>query len=140
MKGQSHMTDHPHQYHQLFSGHAWLYRNTRPRYPAELFEFIAEQVSLRRRAWDCGAGNGQASLGLAEYFTEVYATDVSEKQIRHGIQKSNIRYSVQPAEKTDFPGGHFDVVVVAQAFHWFQRDRFFEEVRRVSAEGAHLYV
>lgn len=53
------------------------------------------------------------------------------QQIAHAIAAPGVRYSVQPAEATDFAPESFDAVCVAQALHWFDVDRFFAEVQRV---------
>lgn len=115
----------------LFSDRADLYASARPRYPDELFRFIATIAPGTERAWDCGAGNGQAAVSLARYFALVSASDPSEQQIAHALPADRVIYSVQPAETTDFPAASFDAVCVAQALHWFDPSAFFGEVRRV---------
>lgn len=122
----------------LFSEGAGHYAVARPTYPDALFDFVAARAPLRRRAWDCGTGNGQAAVSLATRFDAVAATDPSAEQIRHAAPVSNIAYSVQPAEHTDFPDGSFDAICVAQALHWFSIDEFFREARRVAVPGALL--
>jgi ubiquinone/menaquinone biosynthesis C-methylase UbiE len=119
----------------LFSDKSDLYAATRPQYPQNLYDFIASCVSNRERVWDCGAGNGQASVAIAEYFSEVHATDVSDRQIANAIPKNNVFYSVQSAEKTNFPNAYFDAVIVAQALHWFDLNLFWSEVKRVLKKG-----
>ena len=119
----------------LFSDRSDLYAAARPQYPQDLYEFLASCVDTKERAWDCGAGNGQASVAIAEYFREVYATDISKSQIANAIPKNNVFYSVQPAEKTNFPNGYFDAVTVAQALHWFDIESFWAEVKRVLKKG-----
>lgn len=119
----------------LFSDKSDLYAAARPQYPHNLYEFLASRVDNRERVWDCGAGNGQASVAIAKYFREVYATDISDRQIANAIAKDNVFYSVQPAEKTNFPDAYFDAVIVAQALHWFDLDRFWSEVKRVLKKG-----
>jgi SAM-dependent methyltransferase len=118
-------------YLDLFSEKAGLYASARPVYPDALFRFVASIAEQHDRVWDCGAGNGQASIGLAQHFVVVEATDASEQQIVNHIPHGRVRYSVQPAENTDFPTAHFDAVCVAQALHWFDFDRFYPEVQRV---------
>ena len=115
----------------LFSEKADLYASARPKYPADLFSFVASIAPTRGRAWDCGAGNGQAAIGLAKYFTSVEATDASAQQIESAIACDGVHYSVQPAEETTFPAASFDAVCVAQALHWFDFNRFYPEVWRV---------
>jgi len=120
----------------LFSDKASLYAAARPRYPDELFDFIASQAPSHNSAWDCGTGNGQAATSLSRYFSTVVATDPSEEQITHAIPAHNVCYSVQSAEGIDFPDSAFEAVCVAQALHWFHFDAFFAEVRRVAVPGA----
>lgn len=115
----------------LFSQGSDRYAAARPRYPQELYQFLSSVANQHDRVWDCGAGNGQAAIGLAEFFREVLATDVSEQQIAHALPSEKVQYSVQPAEATNFPNHFFDMVVVAQALHWFDFDRFWLEVKRV---------
>ena len=115
----------------FFSEKADLYAAARPRYPQYLYEFLASLLNSRQRVWDCATGNGQAAIDLADYFSEVYATDVSVQQINHAMPKTNVDYSVQPAEETNFPDAYFDAVIVAQALHWFDLERFWLEVKRV---------
>lgn len=122
----------------LFSDGSRQYAAARPTYPDALFDFVASQAPGRRRAWDCGTGNGQAAVSLARRFDEVAATDPSGEQIRHAQQAANIVYSVQPAEHTSFAAASFDAICVAQALHWFRLDAFFEEARRVARPGALL--
>jgi len=126
------MTLHPHQY---FSDKSDLYAQARPTYPDQLFEFLRDQCRETGRAWDCGTGSGQAAVALAKYFRRVDATDVSPEQISNAAAHPAVSYSVQPAEKTDFPGAAFDLVTVAQALHWFDFTRFWPEVRRTLKPG-----
>ena len=60
-----------------FSGVAGAYAGLRPRYPDRLFAWLAEFVDRRELAWDCGTGNGQAAVALADYFERVIGTDAS---------------------------------------------------------------
>jgi len=49
-----------------FSGVASRYADFRPHYPAELFDYLATLVPRNSLVWDCAAGNGQATLDLAQ--------------------------------------------------------------------------
>lgn len=121
-----------------FSNQAGGYARYRPSYPEALYTFVLEQVAHRHRAWDCGTGNGQVAARLAESFDEVYATDISEQQLAHAIQKPNIRYQVSRAEQTTLPDQSVQLITIAQALHWFDFDHFYQEVHRVAAPGAVL--
>lgn len=118
-----------------FSGHAAAYASYRPGYPPELFRALAALPLERRLAWDAGTGNGQAAIGLAGHFEKVIATDPSAQQLEHAVPHPRIEYRVAPAEHSGLPTGAVDLVAAAQAFHWFDFDRFFAEARRVLAPG-----
>ncbi len=119
------------KHRQLFNDKSDQYAQSRPHYPKELYAFLASCCENTQNAWDVACGNGQAAVDLAKYFAEVHATDVSEQQIAHAIPNPGVRYSVQPAEKTNFAEDQFDLVSVAQALHWFDYDLFWDEVKRV---------
>lgn len=115
-----------------FSKQSAGYAKYRPAYPHQLYDFIFQHVMDNQTAWDCATGNGQAAKELAKVFGKVYATDISQRQIENAVQQPNIFYSVQPAEKTNFPDNSFDLITVAQALHWFRFDAFYLEVKRVA--------
>ena len=123
-----------------FSKQASEYTRYRPHYPAPLFEYLAELVIDHQLAWDCATGSGQAALGLVKYFEKIIASDASDEQIANAVAHDRITYVVAPAEKTEITSGSVDLIVVAQALHWFDLDRFYAEVRRVSQEGGVLAV
>lgn len=124
----------------LFSGHADLYAKYRPVYPDELYNYILSFVHQKDCAWDCATGNGQAAVVLAGYFKKVFATDISAEQLSKAVRKENIEYKVCPAESTPFPENSFDLITVAQAYHWFKWDEFKKEVQRVAKPGAVIAV
>ncbi|HEY0678255.1 MAG TPA: class I SAM-dependent methyltransferase [Chitinophagaceae bacterium] len=120
----------------LFSKQAAGYSKWRPGYPASLIEYIVSFVNHRKIAWDCATGNGQAAVLLAEYFDQVFATDLSESQLNYAKPHPRIIYSQSPAEHTLFSENTFDLVTVAQAYHWLDHEAFCKEVRRVCKSGA----
>ncbi len=121
-----------------FSKQASEYTRYRPHYPAPLFAYLAELTIDHQLAWDCATGSGQAALGLVNYFEKIIATDASDKQIANATAHDRITYMVAPAERTEISSGSVDLIVVAQALHWFDLDKFYAEVRRVSKSGGVL--
>ena len=119
------------QFGQQPSGFAVENAAFRPRYPAPLFDFLAEAAPSRNAAWDCGTGSGQTAGGLAQHFSRVTATDASEAQIAHATPHVNVTYQVARAEASGLPNESVDLVTAAQAVHWFDRPRFWAEARRV---------
>ena len=107
-----------------FSGHADLYREARPTYPEALFDWLATQAPDRALAWDCGCGNGQASVALAQRFERVVASDPSANQIADPEPRTNVEYRVEPAERCSLADASASLVSVAQALHWFDHEAF----------------
>lgn len=114
-----------------FSKQAAGYAKFRPRYPRELFEYLGSVAPSRQLAWDCATGNGQAAIGLASVFDRVIATDASEKQIANAQSHAIVEYRVAPAENSGIGSETIDLIMVAQALHWLDLDRFYGEARRV---------
>lgn len=123
-----------------FSAVSAAYAAFRPRYPDELFAFLARESRERTAAWDAGTGSGQAALGLAQHFTHVTATDASEEQLAHATRDPRVTYRVAPAEASGLPDQSVDLVTAAQAAHWFDRPRFWAEARRVLKPGGLIAV
>ena len=123
-----------------FSSCSSQYATFRPRYPKPLYAWLASVTSAHQRVWDCACGNGQASVDLAEHFQEILATDLSAEQISHAQAHPRVRYRVGLAEASGLPDDCVDLVTVAQALHWFDLTRFYQEARRVARPGAVLAV
>jgi SAM-dependent methyltransferase len=121
-----------------FSKQAADYAKFRPRYPHEMFEYLGSLAPSRKLAWDCGTGNGQAAVGLASVFDRVVATDASEKQISNAQAHERVEYRVARAEESALESASIDLIMVAQALHWFDLDRFYDEVRRVLKKNSVL--
>jgi len=119
-----------------FSGVAAGYRAFRPRYPAALFEWLADAAPSRERAVDLGCGTGQASVALAERFAEVIALDPSADQIERAEPHPRVRYGVAPAEATGLPDASVDLAIAAQALHWFDPALLYPELARIGRPGA----
>jgi SAM-dependent methyltransferase len=61
----------------------------------------------------------------------VIATDASEKQITNAEPHERVEYRVAPAEDSGIESETLDLIMVAQALHWFDLDRFYAEAQRV---------
>jgi SAM-dependent methyltransferase len=114
-----------------FSARAALYAAHRPHYPPELFDYLAGLVTGHTLAIDCGTGNGQAAVGLAEHFERVIGVDPSQRQLDNAARHKRVEYRLAPGESTGLPPGCADLVVAAQALHWLDADAFFREAKRL---------
>lgn len=114
-----------------FSTQSSQYLRFRPHYPHSLFEWLAQQTPGHQLAWDCATGSGQAAQALADHFDHVIATDASANQIAQCRPLPRIEFKVASAELAPFTDASVDLITVAQALHWFDQDKFFQEAWRV---------
>lgn len=124
-----------------FSGIADAYAQARPEYPDALFDAIAAVVPATASVWEPGCGSGQATRGLAARFAHVHATEPSAKQLaQHWAQGGHgkVSLAVEPGERTTLADASVQLVAVAQALHWFDREPFFRECERVLTPGGVL--
>ncbi|MCB9838050.1 MAG: methyltransferase domain-containing protein [Phycisphaeraceae bacterium] len=128
------MGDHG-AFHDQFSDKPRAYAQSRPTYPAELFGWLATLTPRGSSVWDCATGNGQAAVELASRFDRVVATDASASQLEHAARRDNIDYRVATAESSGLDDSSVGLVTIAQALHWFDFDKFWNEVRRVLKPG-----
>jgi SAM-dependent methyltransferase len=127
-------------FRDYFSQQAKEYARHRPRYPEAMFDYLASLAPSNELVWDCGTGNGQAALALANRFQRVIATDASAEQIASAFPHERIEYRVEPSEYTTIPPGTVDLITVGTAVHWFDFEPFYAEVRRVGKANAILAV
>ena len=123
-----------------FSRQATDYAKFRPRYPRALFAFIAANSPNELAALDCATGNGQAALGLAEFFQKVIAIDASASQIQNARRHARVEYRAAAAEASGLGASSCAAITVAQALHWFRLDDFYAEANRVLQPGGLLAV
>ena len=114
-----------------FSRQAGDYGRYRPGYPPELAAHLAALAPSRALALDLATGNGQAAIELAAHFERVLASDPSAEQLAHAEPHPRVCYLRHAAERLPVAAGVADLVVAAQAAHWFDLPRFYAEARRV---------
>ena len=122
-------TEHP-EPGRSFGGVADAYDRGRPTYPREAAVWLTSERPLT--VLELGAGTGKLTEQLVALGHEVHATD-PDAQMLEILQRRlpEVRASCAPAE--DIPAGDssYDVVVCAQAFHWFDHERALPEIARV---------
>ena len=123
-----------------FSSLANAYASGRPHYPEELFDYLSALCRGHELAWDCAAGNGQATIPLARHFQRVVATDASPAMLARAPSHPRVEYRVTPAESSGIATASADLVTVAQALHWLNVEEFYREADRVLLPGGMLAV
>lgn len=114
------------------------YAAHRPHYPDDLLCFLADQAPARQLAVDIGCGSGQLTTALAGHFEQVIGVDPSPSQITHAVAGPHIRYQQAAAEKIDITPLKADLIVAAQAAHWFDLPIFYENLTKFAKDKALL--
>jgi SAM-dependent methyltransferase len=124
-----------------FSGLADLYARCRPTYPDAAIECIISRCGLRHGASvmvDIGCGTGISSRLFAERGFYVIGIDPNPEMLRKAITETALLTLERPpefrsgqAEATGLADGVADVVLSAQAFHWFKVEAALREIYRI---------
>jgi SAM-dependent methyltransferase len=118
-------------YADHFSRVAAAYASCRPVYPDDLFTYLSSLPPQHQLAWDCAAGNGQATIPLTQRFHRVIATDISPEMLASAPRHPQVQYRIAPAEQSGLGSSSVDLLTVAQALHWLDLQEFFAEAHRV---------
>lgn len=113
-----------------FAGVADAYDNARPTYPRDAVAWMVQPQSAR--VLELGAGTGKLTQQLVALGHEVIATDPLEPMLSRLCRRvPTARAVLSGAERIPLSARSVDVVIAAQAFHWFHTDRVLPEVARV---------
>jgi SAM-dependent methyltransferase len=116
-----------------FSDRAEDYRRYRPDYPAAALDAILEGLGRPAglTAADIGAGTGISTRQLAARGVRVLAVEPNAEMRAAAIPHERVEWRDGTAEATGLPGASVDLVLCAQAFHWFRAADALAEFRRI---------
>jgi SAM-dependent methyltransferase len=122
-----------------FGGVAEAYDRGRPSYPREAAAWLTSTQPLS--VLELGAGTGKLTEQLVALGHDVHATE-PDPQMLAVLEKNlpGVRLSRSPAEEIPAGDASYDVVVSAQAFHWFDPERALPEIARVLKPRGRLSV
>jgi SAM-dependent methyltransferase len=129
---------------ERFTDYVEDYVRYRPSYPAALLDQLLLVCGLAAGsvAADIGAGTGKFTRLLLERGLTVYAVEPNNAMraaAREALSSfGGFRSVAAPAERTTLPDTSADVVTAAQAFHWFDRNAFRDECRRILRPGGRV--
>lgn len=115
------------------------YHRYRPRYPSELLSWLRATCGLvpAHVIADIGAGTGQFTELLLEHGNRVYAVEPNVAMRRAAEQQlgtySTFTAVDATAEATSLPDRSVHLIVVGNAFHWFDHDQARREFERILA-------
>lgn len=123
------------------------YRSHRKGFPSDFFDRLAAHgwIAEGLRVLDVGTGTGVMARGLAQRKCITTALDISNELIEQSkaldlLAGVHTQYVLGAAEELPFPNASFDLVTVAQAFHWFDRPRALAEFSRVLVPGGRVII
>jgi SAM-dependent methyltransferase len=124
-----------------FDKAADAYERGRPGYPPEAIEFLVKEFEIGpgTRIVDLGAGTGKFTRAMASTGATVVALEPTRamRALHHRLDPTT-RLMAGNAERLPLRSGSADVVVAAQAFHWFATSGTVNEIARVLRPGGGL--
>ena len=123
-----------------FTDRAADYSRHRPDYPAAAIDAVLTGLGdpHRLEAADVGAGTGIASRMLAERGLRVLAVEPNAAMRAAAVPHPGVEWRDGTAEATGLPASSVDLVLCAQAFHWFRQPQALSEFHRILRKGARL--
>lgn len=120
-----------------FEKAADVYERSRPGYPQEAVDWLL--ASEPETVLDLGAGTGKLTRQLVGSAPVIHAVDPSRNMLAQlSAQVPDARTQPGTAEEIPLPDDSVDAVLVAQAWHWVDRERAEPEVVRVLRPGGVL--
>jgi SAM-dependent methyltransferase len=124
-----------------FGREAEAYERVRPSYPADAVAWLAANLGLEpgRTVLDLAAGTGKFTRLLVPFGAKVVAAEPVDGMRRRFVAAvPGVPIVAAVAEALPVGRGALDAITVAQAFHWFDADRAFDEFARVLPPGGRV--
>lgn len=125
-----------------YTNKAKYYSKYRPTYPNECVEYILSESNLKENSCiaDIGAGTGIFTKKLIDKDFIIYAIEANEDMFNElkRLEHDKLVAIHSKAEETKLLNDSIDLVVVAQAFHWFDKHKFKQECNRILKENCNI--
>lgn len=128
---------------ERFTGLADTYAKFRPDYPQSAIQYIIDTAQLQPESTlaDIGSGTGISTRIMSEQGFRVWGVEPNDEMracAESGLpakSESGPRYFKGTAEATTLPNGCVELVLSAQAFHWFATEKALAEFLRILKPG-----
>ena len=124
---------------EKFTGKADFYDKYRPSYPDSLIDWLYEKTKADTIA-DIGAGTGKFTACLMRKPWKITAVEPNHDMREKLKELKGINVVNASAEDTGIEQGSIGLITTAQAFHWFDEEKFKAECIRVLKHGGRLAV
>ena len=129
-----------------FNGYAKDYTIGRPGYSERLIDCLYTEYGVSERSIiaDIGSGTGKFAKQLLNRNSEVYCVEPND-DMRHMAEKELSGFTKYhlingDAEFTTLKDNSVDFVTTAQAFHWFDVDKFRKECSRIIRNSGKVFL
>lgn len=125
-----------------FTSRAEAYRKFRPSYPPGAIDAMLDGMGEPRSlvAADIGAGTGISARLLGDRGLRVYAVEPNRAMREAADPHSSVESLDGTAERTTLADRCVDLVLAAQAFHWFRPEESLREFHRILRPEGRLAV
>lgn len=120
---------------EVFGSNAEGYLNGRPEYPARVYEILADafQINQNTKAFEIGAGTGQATAKLLDMGCQVSAIEPNANlskilEKRYLNETDQLKIFRQTFEDVELPRSKFDLGIAATSMHWLATDKTYQLV------------
>jgi len=122
---------------ESFGAVAEAYDRGRPSYPADAVAWLLDGDA--KIVLELGAGTGKLTRQVVDQGHAVFATEKDPAMLAV-LEKRVPEVSAKVASAEEIPANDcsVDVVIAAQAFHWFDHDVAIPEMARVLKPGGHV--
>jgi ubiquinone/menaquinone biosynthesis C-methylase UbiE len=131
---------------ERFSSKTEDYAKYRPDFPVEIIEFLYSKGVIDEASIvaDIGSGTGRFTRLLLERENAVYGVE-RNNEMRSKAEEllSQFRSFISiagSAEETGLEDSSIDLITVAQAFHWFDKEKCLSEFRRIIKDKGKVFI
>jgi len=129
---------------ERFSNRVENYVKYRPDYPREIISYLEANCSLTSRSViaDVGCGTGISTKMFLENGNRVFAVEPNAAMRAAAVEYLSAFPNFIPvdgtSDQTTLADSSIDMIVAAQAFHWFNAEKTRPEFKRILRPGGHI--
>lgn len=123
------------------------YAQHRAGFPSAFFDRLEQKgfLNTNGHALDIGTGTGLIAREMARRGAIVTGLDragslLSEARLLDEKAEVAVRYVEAPAEAMGLHGESFDLIVAGQCWHWFDRPKVLQQIRKLLRPGGALVI